>query len=663
MSGYGRLEIGNLDSTTAANALGQSGPAASNLVINGILAYTGTASAPTTVATDRGFTLKGTTDPYNAGAINYIEVQDADVNLKFNGQVTTSYDSMFNKTGPGTLTFAGAGANTLASCDIQITDGALVLENGTFSKDHANVAFQWGWGEMYVGTVAGQAASFVLQNGAMLNLNGGAEAIAGQGAGTVGSITLNDTAKIVSSSHYRIGNGGVGTLTLNGSSRVTNYDHQIVIGLGTSSTGTVTINGDGTSATNYPVFESLGAYENCYSWVGPGTTGEISVTNGTYTESGIIYVGVSAGGIGTLTLNTTAGSLAPATVNAATIAVGGQYNGSGGGGAGTLSMNSGSQLGVSGSLYFGQFGNGTGTIGGATGPSATVSVGSHLYVGYTGTSQGDLTVEPTGHVGVNQWFIVGYSEAVEDLGATGVVNNYGTIVKNANDYSFTIIGRAGDSTFNQNAGSFTDGTITCLGQWGNTGTINLNGGVFSTITIQAGYWNDSTAHGIITFDGGTLKVNADSQYLPGVGDSATLISPYEGTMDVIVKENGAIIDTSGINANILVPLVEDSVSTGGGLTKIGAGALTLVDGNTYTGNTTVNEGTLNVPNLNTPNATVYVATGAAFNATSIVADTLTIGGDPLPLAGAATAAVPEPGTLALLALAGLGLLLAAWRRK
>jgi fibronectin-binding autotransporter adhesin len=101
----------------------------------------------------------------------------------------------------------------------------------------------------------------------------------------------------------------------------------------------------------------------------------------------------------------------------------------------------------------------------------------------------------------------------------------------------------------------------------------------------------------------------------------------------------------------------DNVS--GGLTKNGLGSLTLTGALTYSGDTTVNVGTLNATTgIDTPNAAVYVATGATLNASSIVADTLTIGGAP----NVAANAVPEPGTLVLLVLFGMGALL-AWRRK
>ena len=57
-----------------------------------------------------------------------------------------------------------------------------------------------------------------------------------------------------------------------------------------------------------------------------------------------------------------------------------------------------------------------------------------------------------------------------------------------------------------------------------------------------------------------------------------------------VKSGGAVIDTNGETITIAQWLLDGS--GGGGLTKIGAGTLTLGGINTYTGNTTVNAGAL-----------------------------------------------------------------------
>jgi autotransporter-associated beta strand protein len=95
-----------------------------------------------------------------------------------------------------------------------------------------------------------------------------------------------------------------------------------------------------------------------------------------------------------------------------------------------------------------------------------------------------------------------------------------------------------------------------------------------------------------------------------------------------------------------------AANVSGGLTKNGSGALILDGLNTYAGDTVVNAGELVVTQgINTPNAEVYVATGANLGTTSVVADSLTIGGDPRV---AAATAVPEPSTWLLLLLAGLG---------
>jgi autotransporter-associated beta strand protein len=303
-------------------------------------------------------------------------------------------------------------------------------------------------------------------------------------------------------------------------------------------------------------------------------------------------------------------------------------------------------------------GTGTLTIGSTTGTS-TISIGAHMRVGYDG-GNGTLTIGPGANIGVNQWLQIGNGDTV--AAGTGIVNmTGGTITKNANAGSFVLVGRNGTGTWTQSGGLADLRSGVCLGNVGYTGTLNLNGGVFSAGFIQAGYEGDATAIMRINFDGGTLKVNTAA--VDAAGSGSNFITPYLSTdAHVYVKHNGAIIDTSGADVAIALALEEDLVSTGGGLKKIGGGALTLAVDPTYTGNTTVNEGTLNVGNL-THSANVYVASTSTLNATSIVTGTLTIGGPALAAASSASVtAVPEPSTIVLLVLAGLGALL-AWRRK
>jgi autotransporter-associated beta strand protein len=128
-----------------------------------------------------------------------------------------------------------------------------------------------------------------------------------------------------------------------------------------------------------------------------------------------------------------------------------------------------------------------------------------------------------------------------------------------------------------------------------------------------------------------------------------------------------VSDTLTVSANIVDGLAGPNGSYNARATtlvKTGAGTMTLTGNDTYTGNTYVNAGTLNATTgINTPSAIVGVADGATLTATSIVADSLSIGGGPYGAPVVNACPVPEPGSLTLLVLAGLGALVAVWRRK
>jgi autotransporter-associated beta strand protein len=104
------------------------------------------------------------------------------------------------------------------------------------------------------------------------------------------------------------------------------------------------------------------------------------------------------------------------------------------------------------------------------------------------------------------------------------------------------------------------------------GAVHLDGGTISTASV---YGNGSAA---FHFNGGTLKArNSTTSFMTGLN-----------TVDV--ESGGAVIDTN--TYDITVPQALTTASVGGGLTKIGAGVLTLGAANTYSGSTTISEGTV-----------------------------------------------------------------------
>jgi hypothetical protein len=167
---------------------------------------------------------------------------------------------------------------------------------------------------------------------------------------------------------------------------------------------------------------------------------------------------------------------------------------------------------------------------------------------------------------------------------------------------------------------------------------------------------------ILNFNGGTVKATAAApEFIANTAGSTTF--------EVNVLAGGAEIDTNGFAIGIPVAITGDnagrsltvssSAGTPGTLTL--TGAVTNIGPVTIDSNATLqmNNGTTTFTTVS-GNGSMHVADGSTLNATSIVLDTLTIGGPAT--ASASMAAVPEPGTFVLLALAGIGAIL-AWRRK
>lgn len=207
----------------------------------------------------------------------------------------------------------------------------------------------------------------------------------------------------------------------------------------------------------------------------------------------------------------------------------------------------------------------------------------------TPTVLSNLTLTTAGHIGVGKWTLV--------IGGSSVVNVGGMI-----GGQITGIGNAdwGYVTIQDNAMVTANGGVS--GETTEAWILNLNGGTLVTKSIWA---SDREAGGIarLTFNGTVVKPTQDTNSFATVGRNNA------NTYSALVGNGGAVFDTDGKNIGIKINL-KPSGSTGG-LTKLGAGTLTISGTNTYSGATLVSNGTLVASALALPVGTHITAAETA----------------------------------------------------
>lgn len=178
-------------------------------------------------------------------------------------------------------------------------------------------------------------------------------------------------------------------------------------------------------------------------------------------------------------------------------------------------------------------------------------------------------------------------------------------------------GGSGNASLTINGGALTvyQGlTNSCINIGGNissgTSSLNLNGGILTVPKISdADSGITISGNNVINFNGGKL-VCASTNVIPRDGG-------YNGAnpISLLVGDGGAVIDTAGFDNTIVLGLQTNGT---GGLTKLGAGTLTLTNVNTYGGPTIVKGGNLAMTGIaSLASSLISVTNGATFDVSGL----------------------------------------------
>lgn len=471
------------------------------------------------------------------------------------------------------------------------TGGSVTVQNGnTLTLGTAGIAMGAATQDLTISsnlTLAAGAQAWNVAAGRTLSLNTGTftrtagATLSVSGAGTV-SVGMTGIANDASE-----GGGILGPWVTTGTGSATTYA-QLVAGnispytAGTSGAANVIASGS-TAATNYTITTAAAATYGLNRTLNTlrNTVGASSITMGNSTgQINLTVNGILNSGTDTLTI-------AQGGSNAASGVMVGANNGR------ELVLNAANaQIAVTGRII-----NNTG---GAS--SVTVTGPNTVTFGGTSTFTGDLTVNGTLAAGTGQ----GTAPTASNLGALQPAANRNIIVNNGGTLSLT--------------GGNVLGTGASTNTLANTTLVVNSGGLFRSGLdgAAAGWWNKI---GATTLNGGTIRLgsganNTNFQALALIGtvtvtgSRAASIENFAAsnttTNAVHLGQNAAadqsiifdVADVTGSSAtdlNVSTKLINTSANlVASGLTKTGAGTMTLSATNGYTGATIISAGTLQI---------------------------------------------------------------------
>ena len=587
----GKLSVNSIANGGVPSAIGASSADAANLVLKGgTLEYTGPAAT-----SDRGFTIAAT-----GSVISTVG------DLTLGGPVVTTTGNLV-KTGAGNLTLTNPGANVFGTVNqgLRVNGGTLTLDGGVAGTQTNAVA-----GELWLGATPDVSASLVLNNTSLTTTSWLAM---GRGNGSA-TTTLTATNSRITTANFSTGyNAGLANdsdqnITLTN----TTWTNNGVTLLAESVNSTTTMVIEGTSVYNARGRFSIGLGDNSLATVTlrgsaqliQSNNGWVSIGNGGALGTGILNIQDNAvASFSDVDFNVSDVGTSRGTINISgsgkLTTAGTVYIGKGTGTSGAVNISGGSFTGSRSVLIA----NGSGSTGAVTMTGGTFAGGgvNEFQIGARG--QGTWN-QSAGTANAAGWVSIGRYG-----GSTGVANITGGTFNQTGTGNMLLVGEEGTGTLTisgtgavNSAGS----ALVISNAAAAVGTVNLDGGTLTARQVIAGA--GGAGNGTLNFNGGLLVAGANA--------NPTFVSNLDAAT---VKAGGARIDSNGQTIAINQALLDGG--GGGGLTKSGAGTLTLNATNTYTGPTTVAAGVLAVNGSIATSSLTTVDAGATLRGTGTLGST------------------------------------------
>ncbi|HET6523561.1 autotransporter-associated beta strand repeat-containing protein [Sphingopyxis sp.] len=674
----GILSVNCLANGGTNSAIGASGPAAGNLILDGgTLQYTGGATS-----TDRRFTLgpsssskieasgTGALTMTNTNAIAFSSPGTAQT-IKLGGTNTGNNSlaaqignnaagtTSFTKEDSGTWILTNQTSNYTGVTSIvggvlgvsKLSDGGSASSIGASASDASFLVIGSGTTLRYTGAgdttnrlftlAAGSTFLESAGTGAIAFTNTGAIGFSGTGARNFALGGSNTGANIMGAS---IANGAGGVTTLAKSDSGTWYltGTNTYTGNTNINAGTLYIGNGGTTGS------VVSATINNFGALGFNRSDAVTYA-GTITGTGSVL----QAGTGTTTLTGTNNYTGGTTISAGTLQLGnGGTTGSIVGNvanSGTLAFNRSNAVTFGGTITgtgtIAQIGTGTTTLTAAnTAGATTISAGTlqvngaleTATVAMTGTSA--LTVNGTMGAAAG-----GASTFAGDAGASTININSGGTLRAAGD-----LGAGGDfvnvtGTLNTGAGTLSLGdgndTLALNGNWSLGGNV-AGGSGNDTLQVSSTSFRVLNGASVTDFEtlnkttAVTLMLTGDHSYINGVTNAAGLLQIGDGTATGTLVGNVANSGTLTFN-RAGASTYAGVISGSGVLNQNGTGTTTLTGNSTYAGATNVNAGTLLI-NGNQAGATglTSVASGATLGGAGTIGGSVTIADGGILAAGA-----------------------------